>query len=152
MNVHRRAYRSNWERELGETGSPIESLFLAAFCEAAFEHGYCVRKRATGNDTIGVQPQKTIGSYRVDLAISFLFFGGEFNLIIELDGHAWHEKTPRQGQRDKKRERALMDLGYELRRFSGREVNTDARGCAIEALNRVMDFQTATIEAAMRSA
>ena len=152
MKHHRRTYRSKWERTLGETGSPIESLFLGAFCEAAFEHGYRVRPRSTDNDIIGVQPQKTIGFYRVDLAISFLFFGASIDLIVELDGHAWHDKTARQVERDKKRERALMDLGYELRRFSGREVNADARGCAMEVLNLIMDFQTATIEAAMEAA
>ena len=49
-------------------------------------------------------------------------------VAIELDGHAWHEKSPDQVQRDKERERFLVSKGWTLIRFSGREIINNAGG------------------------
>jgi very-short-patch-repair endonuclease len=46
-------------------------------------------------------------------------------LGIELDGHAFHEKTKDQAEKDKARERDLMAMGWTLLRFTGREVWRD---------------------------
>jgi very-short-patch-repair endonuclease len=152
MSVQRRAYRTSWERELGETGSPIESDFLGAFCEVAFDNGYSIRRKAVGNDVIAVQPQKTIDRYRLDFMIAFRFFGREIRLAIECDGHEFHEKTKRQAAKDRSCERAISALGYQVVRFTGSEIHHDARACAYEALVRIMDFQTDRIEQARKEA
>jgi hypothetical protein len=46
-------------------------------------------------------------------------------MLIELDGHIWHERTPEKVEADKIRERDLIDNGYTLYRFSGREIHKD---------------------------
>jgi hypothetical protein len=56
------------------------------------------------------------------------------NLIIECDGHEFHEKTKAQAARDKKRDRTLQSLGYVVIRFTGSEVYNDPIACAEEAL------------------
>lgn len=154
MNVHSRIVpahtRTAWERRLGSTDSPIESILLAALCECAVDHGYRVAKTAGRSDTLGIRPQTTVDRYRIDLVVSFLFHGAEMHLAIECDGHAFHEKTKAQARKDRSRERALTYLGYRVVRFTGSEIVGNARACAAEIMSMVMDFQTATLTAAVR--
>jgi very-short-patch-repair endonuclease len=53
-------------------------------------------------------------------------------IFIEVDGHDFHERTPFQAQRDRRRDRYLTKLGATAPRFTGREVWQDARRCAWE--------------------
>lgn len=53
-------------------------------------------------------------------------------LIVECDGHDFHEKTKEQAARDKRRDRTLQALGYKVFRFTGSEVYKDAIACAKE--------------------
>ena len=138
---------SHWERLLGKTRSAIERQFLDAFCELAFENGYSVRKTPDDN-TLQVIPQKRIGRYSVDFAIIFRFFGKTLGLVVECDGHNFHEKMKAQVARDKTRERAIVAARYRVLRFSGSEIFADARGCAAEALDMIQDFQTACLATA----
>jgi very-short-patch-repair endonuclease len=137
-------FRSRWERLLGKTESPIEAMFLESFCPLAIEWGYEVcRKSGAPEGEIVVSVQRTIGeSYRADFVISYLFFGNLFSSVIECDGHAFHEKTKAQAARDRQRDRDIQRLGYKVFRFTGSEINADARKCAAEVLDDIMDFQT----------
>ena len=137
--------RTHWESLLGETQSPIERDFLVAFCDVAVEHGYGVAKRA-GDAIIGVAPQKSVGPFFLDFGISFSFFGFVLDIAVEADGHAFHEKTPGQARRDRTRERLIAALGYRVLRFTGSEINGDAKRCAMEVLSQIMDFQTASLQ------
>jgi very-short-patch-repair endonuclease len=47
------------------------------------------------------------------------------NLVIEVDGHDFHEKTKEQAGRDKHRDRLLQKAGYKILRFTGSEVYND---------------------------
>lgn len=143
--------RTIWERRLGSTDSPIESMLLAALCECAVDHGYRVAKTAGRSDTLGIRPQTTVDRYRIDLVVSFLFHGAELHLAIECDGHAFHEKTKAHARKDRSRERALTYLCYRVVRFTGSEIYASPRQCAAEVMNLVMEFQTATIIEAARA-
>lgn len=148
----RGVYRSSWERRLGKTESPIEAEFLRAFCGAAFDHGYEVAKasRATSGIII-VSPQKTIDRYRVDFEVKYPFFGDLLEIVVECDGHDFHERTKQQASRDKRRDRDLQRLGYQVFRFTGSDIHGDARGCACEVLDAIMEFQTDCIVHDMES-
>lgn len=63
-------------------------------------------------------PQVNIGPYRVD----FLVVKNKRKLIVECDGHDWHEKTKEQAARDKKRDRYFVKNGYRVIRFTGSEI------------------------------
>lgn len=57
---------------------------------------------------------------RADFA--FIDWTTTTQIIVELDGHDWHERTPEQAQADKSRDRELQRLGWSPLRFTGREV------------------------------
>lgn len=54
-------------------------------------------------------------------------------LIIELDGHDYHERTKEQAKRDRSRDRAFTKSGYEVLRFTGSEVYNQPVECVEEA-------------------
>lgn len=58
--------------------------------------------------------------------------GSANKLGIELDGHAFHERTPAQVARDKQRERALIRHGFTILRFTGTEMVRNPRKCLDE--------------------
>lgn len=75
-------------------------------------------------------------TYRVDIC---LYIGDWLNdsdsckkLIVECDGHAFHEKTKEQAMRDKKRDRDLIEAGYQVIHFTGKEIFSDPYKCARE--------------------
>lgn len=44
-------------------------------------------------------------------------------LCVYTDGHTYHERTEEQAQRDKRIDRKLQELGYQVLRFTGKDVN-----------------------------
>jgi very-short-patch-repair endonuclease len=53
-------------------------------------------------------------------------------IVVEVDGHDYHERTPGQAQRDRSRDRYLTKRGSVVLRFTGREVWQDSLKCAWE--------------------
>jgi very-short-patch-repair endonuclease len=64
--------------------------------------------------------------YRVDFAFEAQ------KLIVECDGHDFHERTKEQATRDKRRDRDLLKLGWRTIRFTGSEIFKDPDACAKE--------------------
>ncbi|MEK4871533.1 endonuclease domain-containing protein [Niallia sp. FSL W8-1348] len=86
-------------------------------------------------------PQSTIWiedkRYRADLLINTLpFFGSAkyTSIIIECDGHEYHEKTKEQAIADKTRDRDLQMEGYRIIRFSGSEIYQNPKKCAADVI------------------
>lgn len=86
--------------------------------------------RPTYPDVV-IVPQQPISCYRVDLAIH----ARKMRLVIEVDGHEWHEKTKEQAARDKRRDRDLQQEGWNVFHFTGSEVWCDPFGCC-EVINK----------------
>lgn len=57
-------------------------------------------------------------------------------LIVEADGHNYHEKTKEQAQYDKSRDRSFLAEGFATMRFTGREVNNDV----VKAVSEIENF------------
>lgn len=148
-----RLHRSVWEKRIGETESPIEGLFLDAFCKLAVEHGYNVANKSHEPAwTIIIEPQRWFERYRVDFFISYPFFGERLEIVVECDGHDFHERTKAQAKRDRQRDRALQRLGAEVFRFTGSEIVAAQLLCADEVLDTIETFQTRCCVAAMSKA
>lgn len=100
-----------------------------------------------------IQPQKCIGDYRVDFLLSYTGLERQKvesesprpedqwqdilidkKLIVECDGHDFHERTKQQAARDKGRDRFLQSLGYPVFRFTGSEIFRDSLASAAEVL------------------
>lgn len=134
---------SVWERHIGLTESPIELLFLNAFCKLALDHGYGVERMSTEPAwVITVEPQRWFGHYRVDFLISYAFFGRTLRLVVECDGHDFHERTKAQAIKDRRRDRALQSQGLKVFRFTGSEITAAPSLCAMEALDEIEIFQS----------
>lgn len=129
--------------------SPIEELFLAQLIhpEAAAEFqmrvevirpptGLVAKAVAPPWQGYYVYPQIVIGEYRVDFYVVGVFAAGTSAVVVELDGHDFHEKTREQVARDKARDRYLVMQGYQLLRYSGSEVYRDPLAVAWQ----VMDY------------
>jgi very-short-patch-repair endonuclease len=87
-------------------------------------------------DLVGVtrvmETQVPLGPYKVDFVISPWPRDERVKIIVECDGHAFHEKTKEQAQHDKARDRELQAMGYRVLRFTGSEIYRDAFRCANE--------------------
>lgn len=91
-----------------------------------------------------IESQVRIEPYRVDFVLSAWTYGQVWNgrdkwergeprwrkLVIECDGHDFHERTKEQAARDRSRDRALSNQGYDVFRFTGSEIWRDPWGCA----------------------
>jgi very-short-patch-repair endonuclease len=86
----------------------------------------------TKGDFVIIAPQHVIGKYRVDFAILTSFSGRESKIVIECDGHDFHERTKEQAASDKARDRFMTAAGWKIFRFTGSEIFKDACGCSAE--------------------
>jgi len=57
------------------------------------------------------------------------------HVLVEIDGHEFHEKTAEQAQKDKYRERRFAEAGYSILRFTGTEVFNNPTLCLRETLD-----------------
>lgn len=146
--------------------SPIEKLFAAAFCtiEAPIyeTHGglnvrplpiFCgdytkkilevLLKPEQTENGVWVFPQCQIGKYRADFVIIARFETSTLPLtkiIIECDGHDFHERTKDQAQRDKARDRFFVANHYKVMRFTGSELHRNPLKCADEVMSHLDDI------------
>ncbi|MBU2939836.1 endonuclease domain-containing protein [Lacinutrix sp. C3R15] len=44
-------------------------------------------------------------------------------MCVYTDGHTYHERTEEQAQRDKRIDRKLQELGFQVLRYTGKDVN-----------------------------
>lgn len=129
----------------GKFQSPIEDLFFIAChlqCTAEFlnvnpepdgtNEGVLVKGRG-----VFIQPQVQIGKYRVDFLISQYGVGPDdifTPVIVELDGHDFHDKDKKQRAYEKSRDRYFVKSGYKVLHFTGAEIFVDPYRVAFEAL------------------
>lgn len=133
-------FRTPWELRIGQVESPIEAAFLRDFCDQAVFEGFDVARMSSAQSgVIVIEPQRWFGNYRVDFYITYRFFGMTKRLVVECDGHEFHEKTKVQAWRDKRRDRLIPHKVY---RFTGAELHAQPHLCAREILDVIMDFQT----------
>jgi very-short-patch-repair endonuclease len=121
-----------------------------------------IHRSHNSNASISIEPQTKIGRYTVDFMIQYRVIAIDYppevykdsnsqsrfvtngelafyekitrQLVVECDGHQFHEKTKEQVSRDKKRDRDLQTAGYKVFRFSGSEISNDPIACAYDVL------------------
>lgn len=100
--------------------TPIEQLMDIALFQKIRE----------GQQEIRLRRQVRIGRYVVD----FIVDDTTNKIIIECDGHQFHEKTAYQVQHDKSRDRELQKAGFKVLRFTGSEITRNPLQCALDVL------------------
>lgn len=124
----------------GNSQSPIEDLFWIAFevmCDRFVEE-----INAEHGMGIWASSQHPIGPYRVDFFLKRHYASirqpGELILdaavIVELDGHEFHDKDKHQRSYEKKRDRYFVSQGYRVVHFTGSDVAADPFRVAHEVL------------------
>lgn len=128
--------------------SPIEQLLFGSLLGEAMFEGFdvIIQGRSDGlflghnnPEILKICPQYQIGSYRVDFYLEYrdLSIKTTIKLIIECDGHDFHEKTKEQAQRDKKRDRKLQGIAPVFR-FTGSEIYKSSDDCARQIIEFLM--------------
>jgi hypothetical protein len=144
-------YSCDLEFGVNQCQSPIEcSMFYALWIAAwDYEDGIGIRIPAISPDVViggyglGVDSfvlemtsQARVSRYRVDFLLTH--GDGPDNrqpLVLECDGHVYHERTKEQAERDRARDRELQSLGYPVFRYTGSEIWDDVLKHAHEALD-----------------
>lgn len=127
--------------------SPIECLLMTAllaerdltpFTSLFFCNGD-MRDEPSFDEAAFFYVQQKFGPYRVDIAVwdaSLPFqIAKPRVMIIECDGHEYHERTKDQARRDKQRDRYFQSRGHKVLRFTGSEIWADPSACAQEIIN-----------------
>lgn len=92
--------------------------------------------RDLGSSRLIVRPQAKIGERRVDFLIHAMDWRGARPdwhwrpLIVECDGHDFHNKTKAQVAKDRSKDRASTLGGVDFFRFTGAEIWRNPWGCA----------------------
>jgi len=131
--------------------SPIEHLFWVAaklLCQSAFvTPNPDPEWSKSGELVLGcgafIQAQVPIGKYRVDFLLSQNGIGPDEILtpvIVELDGHDFHDKDKRQRSYEKARDRFLVKERFRVLHFTGSDVVADPFKVAHEALDMIGVF------------
>jgi very-short-patch-repair endonuclease len=99
-----------------KVSSPIERIMLIALTDE-FEQW---EPRMT------IEYQKKIDKYIVDFLLTYdSSENGIVKIIVECDGHDFHERTKEQAAHDKKRDRYFNERGYIVLRYTGSEIVRD---------------------------
>lgn len=109
--------------------SPIEELLLIALSRS---ENAAISKSDDGCYVINPQHEIKVSDkiYRVDFLICAVFLGRNRQVVVECDGHDFHERTKQQARKDKQRDRDLIQAGYEVIRFTGSEIYENPFICA----------------------
>jgi len=106
-------------------------------------------------ETLCIEPQAQLGDYRVDFLLTLTATGPDLKnmknhpdfqekliyktickkMVLECDGHDFHDRSKEQARKDRARDRALQSVGYRVYRYTGSEIWADVFKCAHEALS-----------------
>lgn len=129
--------------------SPIEKLLLAALFADHRVHEFQVifmgnlepSDRFISGETIYIHQQAKVGPYRADFLIHDcsmpLDLAAPRLMVVECDGHDFHERTKEQARRDKQRDRFFQSRGLKVLRFTGSEIFADPQAVADEVLGEL---------------
>jgi very-short-patch-repair endonuclease len=136
------------EEALNTCESPIEQAVFLALTIAGREHfttvSYVTPAGRSGGDMLApdiltIEPQAQLGDYRVDFLLTAEHGDPsralKAQMVVECDGHDFHERTKEQARRDRNMDRTLQSLGFECYRYTGREIWNDVYGRASEAVD-----------------
>ena len=123
-----------------ECKSPIEQIFNFAYS--------VLRMRATKYIDLYLIPQYEIKCNGKKYIADFVFdtqevcspwldIVNDYKLVVECDGHDFHEKTKEQVIHDNERDYDLKSAGYDILHFSGSEIYNDPFKCAEKVLKYI---------------
>lgn len=125
--------------------SPIEQDLLAALI-TVWSDDYDINYWQMPIDifskpTLHIEPQFKAGKFRIDFRVRIQLYdpttkNWDFikSVLVECDGHDFHERTKEQAQRDRSKDRYFQKSSMPLLRFTGSEIYADPFRCATEVI------------------
>ena len=91
---------------------------------------------------LGIELRAELGDHRVDFLLTldgtlrhFGIHAASKRMVVECDGHDYHDLTKEQASRDRERDRSLQSFGFLVFRYTGRDIWVDVFKCASEAID-----------------
>lgn len=131
-DYYKATYISNRLEEFYETIKLVDDVAHSPIEKIAILQ--CMRVR----DFVGLMNsqlniQYSFKEYYAD--ILFTYLPTDTKIVIECDGHDFHEKTKEQASRDKRRDREFQTAGFIVLRYSGSDIVNDPTQMRIDILN-----------------
>lgn len=130
-----------------ECESPIEKILYVAM-----DFVCVLRDKEFGEWNLMIFPQAEVEyqnkTYRVDFMVSMEKYEDKIqdviqkDIVVECDGHEFHQKTKEQVKHDNEREMQIKLAGYDVLRFSGSQIYEDPIKCA----NDIIDYALSKIK------
>jgi len=127
--------------------SPIEQMFYCALVATARVNAWKVItshteyqdpakyiRRDSERHSVWCWPQSKIGNYRADFIVHLVDGPSSGPVVVELDGHQWHDRDEKQRRYEKTRDRDMQRLGFRVARFTGAEIFADPYKAAVDVL------------------
>lgn len=116
--------------------SPIEKIFFVALINVFISYDLILY---VDNQTLIESNEK---KYYADFTIEHdelcnRYLKKDFKLVIECDGYEFHQKTKEQVDNDNQREYDIKMSGWEIIRFSGRELYNNPIECAKKVIRYI---------------
>lgn len=117
---YRKQYIEDEKKQAERWTGRIEDLFESPIERIAFMYLVLMSNQVFHDYEVHISAQHRIGQYRVD----FLVDHKDTNtyIVVECDGHEFHEKTKEQADRDKRRDRFMTKQGYIVLRYTGKQI------------------------------
>lgn len=130
---------------------PVFAARVAGSRNQPYLRGHLIVQRL-GRFSVTIRQQPAIAvlsaSYRPDFLLTVERWDWKqdrhqlmVQMVVEVDGHRYHERTQAQAEHDRVRDRQLTAQGYRVVRFTGREVNRSATSAAQEVA-RLLTIET----------
>lgn len=123
--------------DYSECKSPIEKIFSVCYEIMIYSIGFpeCELIYLHPQEEITVAGKKYYADFLIDTErVGGIKHDNPLRLIIECDGHEFHEKTKEQVIQRNERDLALKMAGYDILHFSGSEIYRNPYECAIQTI------------------
>lgn len=103
--------------------------------------GQPFRDQFIADGLLCLEMQAQVGKYRADFLIHMVDIeDAPQKIVIECDGHDYHERTKEQAAHDRARDREMTAAGYHVFRFTGSEIHKNAGKCFDEITSLMSDL------------
>lgn len=120
-------------REMEACDSPPEQLLASRLLSEA--------RSVSLVEDFELRPQHRVqtrdGPLHADFLVKGSIDGVPVSLLVECDGHTYHDRTKEQAAKDRQRDRSLKLTDYEVIRFTASEIMSDPEGCALETFSQM---------------
>ncbi len=127
--------------------SPIEALLYGAYLLLQPHRVMPAEAKVT------MVQQAPIGQYTADFLLGVTDKKGvRHSIVVEADGHAYHERTKEQAAHDRARDRFMTMKDYRVLRFTGSEIWANPFACAEQIFSQLEQLHFGMDRASARAA